>query len=59
MSILAQAKYPDGLTAGLPKNVTVAHKFGEHVNGDPKRGIDSVELHDCGVIYGPNLPYFL
>jgi beta-lactamase class A len=59
MSILAQAKYSDGLVAGLPKNVTVAHKFVEHVNGDPTKGIDSVELHDCGLVYGPNLPYFL
>ena len=59
MSILAQAEYSNGLVAGLPKNVTVAHKFGEHVNGNPQKGIDSVELHDCGVVYGPNLPYFL
>ena len=60
MSILAEATYADGIVAGLPKGVTEAHKFGEHVNSKDGSGtVSSVELHDCGVVYGPNLPYFL
>jgi beta-lactamase class A len=58
MEILGEARFADGLIGGLPKGVTVAHKYGEHVNGDGG-AVTSVELHDCGVVYGPNLPYFL
>jgi beta-lactamase class A len=56
--ILSQAKFMDGLAAGLPANTTVAHKFGENVvaNGDR---IASVELHDCGIVYYKPSPYFI
>ena len=59
MSYLAKAIYPYGLVAGVPASTTVAHKYGEHVNASAEGKISSVELHDCGIIYGPNLPYFL
>ena len=59
MSYLAKATYPDGLVAGVPASTTVAHKFGEHVNASAESIISSVELHDCGIVYGQNLPYFL
>ena len=44
--------------AGLPKDVTIAHKFGEHVSGS-NGVISSVELHDCGIVYAPKKPYLL
>ncbi|MHB8709527.1 MAG: serine hydrolase, partial [Desulfuromonadales bacterium] len=44
----------DGLTAGLPKSIEVAHKFGER--GDLA---GAMQLHDCGVIYHPDTPYLL
>ena len=59
MSILTKAKYSDGIMGGVPASTTVAHKFGEHVNTTPDGSVASVELHDCGIVYGPNLPYFL
>ena len=59
MNYLAQATYTDGLRAGIPKSLTVAHKFGEHVTTDTNNEIASIELHDCGIVYGSNLPYFI
>ena len=44
--------------AGVPSSTVVAHKFGEHVslaNGQ----INTIELHDCGIVYYNNNPYFL
>ncbi len=58
LAILSKSTFQDGLRAGLPENIAVAHKFGEHVNG-VKDTIESVELHDCGYVYLPNDTYFL
>jgi beta-lactamase class A len=41
-----------GLAAGLPKQVKLAHKFGER---DAKGG--AKQLHDCGIVYLPGNPY--
>lgn len=53
LSILSEADFRDGLAAGIPKNVTVAHKFGE------REYLSKKQLHDCGIIYYPNHPYLL
>jgi hypothetical protein len=37
----------------------VAHKFGEHRNATVSGEIAETELHDCGIIYYPEHPYFL
>ena len=57
VNLLLQADFADGLVAGVPIGTEVAHKFGE-----ASTTIDTVtgfELHDCGVVYLPNHPYFL
>lgn len=58
LALLAKTTFKDGLVGDLPKNIKVAHKFGEHViyNNGQIRG---VELHDCGIIYYEPSPYFL
>jgi beta-lactamase class A len=56
--ILSKANYQDGLRKLLPANIIIAHKFGEHVNGEGDR-IDSIELHDCGIIYTSSSQYLL
>jgi len=55
LSLLTQTQYKDGLVAGVPKNITIAHKFGE------RKYLDSSEtqLHDCGIVYFPQKPYLL
>lgn len=54
LSWLAQTTFKDGLYAGIPREVTVAHKFG--IRHDQNGGID---LHDCGIVYYPGNPYIL
>ncbi len=57
MELLSKTTFKDGLVAGLPSSVKVAHKYGE-------RGVYednilmAVELHDCGLIYA-EVPYYL
>jgi beta-lactamase class A len=48
--------FPDfslGIIAGVPPGLTVAQKFGERAYADTR------ELHDCGIVYYPNMPYLL
>ncbi len=55
LGTLARAEFRSGIVAGVPPNVTVAHKFGEH--RDDAAG--KVQLHDCGIVYAPKHPYLL
>ncbi len=55
LSLLTQATFNKGLTARLPRDIVVAHKFGEYT-------IDATsekQLHDCGIVYVPKHPYML
>ena len=47
--------FKDGLLAGVPRDVTVAHKFGSRRIGESEK----VQLHDCGIVYAPERPYIL
>ena len=58
MSILSQTTFADGLTKNLPKDLIVAHKFGEHINSSGDN-VSSVEFHDCGIVYSKKSPYLL
>lgn len=51
---LAESSFTAGLVAGVPKEIRVAHKFGERLAVDGTK-----ELHDCGIIYYPRNPYLL
>lgn len=53
LNILTRTDFKAGITALLPKNITVAHKFGI-------RTVDGVnQLHDCGIVYYPKHPYIV
>ncbi|MBP9669331.1 MAG: serine hydrolase [Candidatus Pacebacteria bacterium] len=54
LSWLRDSPFREGIVAGVPDTVAVAHKFGERLHED-----DSKELHDCGIIYYPGNPYSL
>ena len=54
LDILSQTRYGEGLNFFLPKDLVVAHKFGERNNLDN----NEQQLHDCGIIYSSN-PYIL
>lgn len=51
---LSRTEFRDGIVAGIPDGTPVAHKFGE-------RGLETglVQLHDCGIVYAPQLPYLI
>lgn len=53
--LLANTEFNDGIVAGVPSSIPVAHKFGERL--DEKTGFK--QLHDCGIVYLPNRPYLL
>lgn len=55
LSLLAKSEYQDALVAGIPQNISIAHKFGERKYLDT----GEVQLHDCGIIYLPKKPYLL
>ena len=58
LSILAKTTFDDGIVAGLPTNLVVSHKFGQYVESNNSK-VESIELHDCGIVYYPANPYFL
>lgn len=53
LKLLLKSTFTTGLTAKLPMDVEVSHKFGERQVGAMK------QLHDCGIVYVPNRPYLL
>lgn len=55
LGLLSQTEYKQGLVAGVPNKIQVAHKFGERIYNDTKE----VQLHDCGIVYLPKKPYLL
>ncbi len=59
LDLLSQADFKDGLVAGVPPSIPVAHKFGEFTQQFPDGTIASTDLHDCGIVYHPEHPYFL
>lgn len=53
--ILSQTTYKNGLAKSIPKDITIAHKFGErrYIETEKK------QLHDCGIVYLPQKPYLV
>ncbi|TAN45457.1 MAG: serine hydrolase [Nitrospirae bacterium] len=56
LKILSETEFSDGIVAGVPPGIVVAHKFGERVAGANN---EIKQLHDCGIVYYPNEPYLL
>lgn len=53
LELLTKSTYKEGLVAGVPSTVRVAHKFGYYeVEGE-------AQLHDCGIVYHRSTPYVL
>jgi len=58
LELLTFTHFDGGLLGGVKSGTTVAHKFGEFTET-----LDGVvikrELHDCGIVYYPERPYFI
>jgi len=60
LQALSRSDFKSGIVAGLPKNIQVAHKFGERFSNAAGGGNqDDRQLHDCGIVYLPDHPYLL
>lgn len=46
LSILTKSSFKQGIVAGVPQDVVVAHKFGEREHEG-----ELSQLHDCGIVY--------
>jgi hypothetical protein len=53
LNMLSQTEFNKGITAKLPSNIRVSHKFGIREENGLK------QLHDCGIVYYPKTPYLL
>lgn len=58
LQLLTKTSFNDGLVAGLPENIQVAHKYGERGIYEDN-ALVGVELHDCGLVYADDNPYYL
>lgn len=54
LSLLAKTTFTQGIVAGVPSDIVVAHKFGERGYNSPSPN----QLHDCGIVYAKK-PYLL
>lgn len=59
LSMLSKSTFKDGLVAGVPQEVSIAHKFGAYQTEEKIRGqkVLAQQLHDCGVVYHAERPY--
>lgn len=55
LELLTRTRFKLGLVAGVPSDVTVAHKFGERDFGVGRQK----QLHDCGIVYCQGNPYII
>lgn len=55
LNLLLESDFNDGIVAGVPPGIAVAHKFAERAYSNfPEK-----QLHDCGIIYYDGYPYLL
>lgn len=54
LELLSRTDFDEGLVAGVPKDITISHKFGERELGNGTK-----QLHDCGIVYLRSNPYLL
>jgi beta-lactamase class A len=55
LALLSKTTFDRGIAKYLPREVVVAHKFGEKITELP----ETKQVHDCGIVYLPKHPYLL
>lgn len=53
LDLLTQTTFHQGIDEGVPPGTPVAHKYGIRREGE------TVQLHDCGIVYHPDTHYIL
>ena len=63
LNLLSRTNFKDGIIAGVPKETVISHKFGERTlaqsSTSTSNNSPTKELHDCGIVYYPDHPYFI
>lgn len=59
MKLLSETDFNEGIVAGVPKNIIVAHKFAERKYEWDPYSLKGEQLHDCGIVYFPGNPYVI
>lgn len=65
LELLSKSDFQNGIKKGVPEDIVVSNKFGEkgiifdNPNPEMLGTISVLQLHDCGIIYYPDNPYFL
>ncbi len=63
LELLSKTSFEEGIVAAVPPETVVSHKFGVHIvpasDYRQTNKIEYRELHDCGIVYYPDQPYFL
>jgi len=62
LNLLSRVSFSRWITGKIPKDIKVAHKFGERIYNEeyPDWTIKKfAQLHDCGIVYYPGSPYLL
>jgi beta-lactamase class A len=54
LKLLTESEFSEGIKAGLPSDIVVAHKFGEREDSSEVK-----QLHECAIVYIPKRPYLL
>lgn len=54
LELLVRSDFDQGIVAGVPSDLVVAHKFGERQD---LQGVD--QLHDCGIVFDPTTHYLV
>jgi len=57
LDMLSKTNFTQGIVAGVPEGTKVSHKFGVYYSEE--RSGTKRELHDCGIVYYPEHPYFV
>ena len=59
LDLLSQSTFGNGIVAGIPGGVKVAHKFGEGTGVTSDDQVVSRTLNDCGIVYRPGHPFII
>lgn len=59
LEYLSLADYNKGLSAAIPKNIRMAHKYGKRDLEGNNGGVKNVQLHHFGLVYFPGKPYII
>ena len=59
LKLLTSTTFKQGLVAGVPSNVQIAHKYGTYNFEEEVNGVlrSVYQLHDCGIVYHAKNPY--